>query len=178
LLSWPPSIVPQEYSPWILREASFGILLLLWFDRLTTHFRIVAAATAILFLLDQFVTRDALDVLWISGFVVVFGFWRYIGNFAKHGDFSYGVYIIHWPILQVLIALRADRLNPALFLLIAASVIAATAFLLWNLVESRFLARSSHYREVSLNQDESRVSTAQPAGLRSLRSWLRKPGTP
>ncbi len=150
-----------------------GILLLLWFDRLTAHFRIVAAATAVLFLLDQFVTRDVLDVLWIAGFVLIFGFWRHLGNFAKHGDFSYGVYIVHWPILQILIALRVDRLNPALFLLIAASAIAATAFLLWNLVESRFLASSSHYREVSLDKAESRV----PPGLRALRSWLRKPGT-
>jgi len=152
-----------------------GILLLLWFDRLTSHFRIVAVASACLFLLDQFVTRDAFDVLWIAGVVLMFGFWRYFGNFAKHGDFSYGVYIVHWPILQVLIAFRLDRLNPALFLLTALGLIAVTAFLLWNVVESRFLTTSSHYREVSFGKRRSE-SAKDGGSMRGIRSWLRWPG--
>jgi peptidoglycan/LPS O-acetylase OafA/YrhL len=82
--------------------------------------------------------------------VFVFGFWRYFGNFAKYGDFSYGVYIVHWPILQTLIVFGVARLNPAIFLLVSLSLIGLTALLMWHLVESRFLASSSHYRQVSL----------------------------
>jgi peptidoglycan/LPS O-acetylase OafA/YrhL len=65
-----------------------GILLLLYFDQLKSHFRSIACITISLFLLDQFFTKGILDVFWITGLVFVFGFWRYFGNFAKSGDFS------------------------------------------------------------------------------------------
>ena len=127
-----------------------GILLLLYFDKLKVHFFSISLFTASLFLLDHFFTGDVLDVFWISGLVLVFGFWRYFGNFSKHGDFSYGVYIVHWPILQVLIALGVPRLNPAIFFLVSVSLVSLASVLMWHLVESRFLASSSHYRQVSL----------------------------
>lgn len=126
-----------------------GILLYLYFDKLKFHFRSIACIMAVLFLIDHFWGKENLDVLWITGLVFVFGFWRYFGNFAKYGDFSYGVYIVHWPILQTLIALGLGRLNPAIFLTVALTLIALAAILLWKLVESRFLASSSHYREGS-----------------------------
>ncbi len=130
-----------------------GVLLLIYFDKLKPHFAAIAGLTVCLFVLDHWLTGEYLDVLWISGLVLVFGFWRYLGNFARYGDFSYGLYIVHWPILQILIALGLARLNPAFFLLSALSMILATAFLMWHLVENRFLASSSHYRQ----------STARPS---------------
>ena len=79
--------------------------------------------------------------------VFVFGFWRYFGNFSKYGDFSYGVYIVHWPILQTLIVFGLARFNAVIFLLVSLSLISLAASLMWHLVESRFLASSSHYRQ-------------------------------
>lgn len=128
---------------------SAGILLLLYFDELKRHMLLISLATVCLFVLDQWVTRDIFDVFWISGFVFVFGFWRYFGNFSKHGDYSYGIYIVHWPIFQTLIALGALRLAPAVFLSISLSLICVAGYLMWTLVESRFLASSSHYRHVA-----------------------------
>ena len=129
---------------------SAGVLLFLYFDQLKFHFGRISCITACLLLVDHFFLGDALDVLWISGFVFVFGFWRHCGNFAKYGDFSYGVYIVHWPILQTLIVFRVASLNPAIFLLVSLSLIGLTAFLMWHLVENRFLKSSSHYRQVVL----------------------------
>jgi peptidoglycan/LPS O-acetylase OafA/YrhL len=129
---------------------SAGILLLLYFDYLKLHFRSISCITACLFLLDHFFTEGALDVFWISGIVLVFGFWRYFGNFSKYGDFSYGVYIVHWPVLQTLIALGLAKQNPTIFLAVSLSLIALAGLLMWRLVESRFLRSSSHYRQASL----------------------------
>jgi peptidoglycan/LPS O-acetylase OafA/YrhL len=124
-----------------------GILFLLYFDKLKSHFRAISCIAIALFLIDHILAKEILDVFWISGAVFVFGFWRYFGNFSKFGDFSYGVYIVHWPILQTLISLGLAKLRPAIFLALALALIALTAVLLWKLVESRFLAASSHYRE-------------------------------
>ncbi|MGA2888163.1 MAG: acyltransferase [Terracidiphilus sp.] len=127
-----------------------GILLLLYFDTLTRHYRSIFCITACLLFLDHWFMGDVLDVVWISGIVFIFGFWRYFGNFSKYGDFSYGVYIVHFPILQTLVVFGIARLDPAIVLLVSLSLISLTAFLMWNLVERRFLANSSHYRQMSL----------------------------
>ena len=129
---------------------SAGVLLLLYFDKLKFHFLGIACITACLFLVDHFFTGETLDVFWISGLVFVFGFWRYFGHFSKYGDFSYGAYIVHWPILQTLISLGLATLNPALFLMLSLLLIGLASVILWYLVESRFLASSSHYRQVSV----------------------------
>ena len=82
--------------------------------------------------------------------VFVFGFWRYFGNFAKFGDFSYGVYIVHFPIVQTMISFGlATNLNPVLFVFLDLFFVALASVLMWHLVEKRFLAGSSHYRQGS-----------------------------
>jgi len=126
-----------------------GILLLLYFDTLKLYFGRLCCLTACLYLLDHWFLGGALDVLWISGVVFIFGFWRYFGNFSKFGDFSYGVYIVHFPILQVLITFGLTRINSFAFLLVNLLTTGFASLLMWHLVESRYLARSSHYRQVS-----------------------------
>jgi peptidoglycan/LPS O-acetylase OafA/YrhL len=159
-----------------------GIFLLLYFDKLKHYFGVILAITVTLFLVDHFYTGKIfasytgkvfdsdtmLDLIWISGVVFIFGFWRYFGNFSKHGDFSYGVYIVHWPILQTLVALHLNtRLNPWVFLALAVSLIFLAAFLMWHLVEKRFLASSSHYR-VGDSGPAPRVSShEEPRALRA-----------
>lgn len=127
---------------------SAGVLLLLYFDTLKLHFRSISCITLCVLVLDHCFLKSVLDVVWISGIVFVFGFWRYFANFSKYGDFSYGIYIVHFPILQAMVALGLTALNPALFLAIGLVFIGLAAFLMWNLVESRFLRSSSHYRQV------------------------------
>lgn len=70
----------------------------------------------------------------------------YLGNFGRFGDFSYGVYILHFPILQCLILAGLFADHPVRDLAIASAVVLSAAVLLWHLVEKRFLRRSSHYR--------------------------------
>jgi peptidoglycan/LPS O-acetylase OafA/YrhL len=136
-----------------------GVLLFLYFDQLILHMRSLALITLSLFVLDHWVGRGNLDVLWIAGFVFAFGFWRYLGNFSKRGDFSYGVYILHWPVLQILIALGALELGATAFFAISLLVVAMTSVLMWHLVEKRFLTRGSHYRTGTLTVDPKVAGT-------------------
>ncbi len=138
-----------------------GILLLLYFDKLKAHFLSISLITAAFYLTDHFLTGETFDIFWISGLVFVFGFWRYFGNFSKYGDFSYGVYIVHWPILQALITLGFTKLNPIAFFGLSLISITMSAFLLWHLVEKRFLASSSHYLQASTKQPVTPMAKAQ-----------------
>lgn len=89
-------------------------------------------------------------IIWIACF------FQYGGNFGKYGDLSYGSYIFHFPILQVMISYRILIDRPFVFLLVSLTFILAFAFLSWHLIEKPFLQRSSHYVIAS---DRSRDST-------------------
>jgi peptidoglycan/LPS O-acetylase OafA/YrhL len=82
----------------------------------------------------------------VTAAALVYPYW---GNFGKYGDFSYGVYIVHFPVLQALIYFGVFRIDPWGGLIMAISIVMIAAFLLWHGVEKRFLRKSSHYLNAS-----------------------------
>jgi peptidoglycan/LPS O-acetylase OafA/YrhL len=70
---------------------------------------------------------------------------RYLGNFGRYGDMSYGVYIIHFPVVQTLVSLGLFQANPYAALALATAIVLLGAFSSWHLVEKPFLQKSSHY---------------------------------
>ena len=105
----------------------------------------LAWAAAALGVLNRFVPIALLEPLWLGTPVVFFGLFRYAGNFGRYGDFSYGFYILHFPVLQTMVVLGVFAWSPFAALAIACAVVLTLAVLLWHLVEQPFLARSSHY---------------------------------
>ncbi len=66
-------------------------------------------------------------------------------NIGKLGDLSYGVYLFHFPIVQLLIHLQVFALHPVVG--VATSLLATLlmSFVSWKLVESKWLKRNSYY---------------------------------
>jgi len=120
-------------------------------DALGSRWTALGIAGAALFLAVRAVDHASL-ALWLEpaalGALVLwaaFGL-AYLGNFGRHGDLSYGVYIIHFPVLQAMVAAGVFAAQPWLALAGATAVVLALAWLSWHLVEKPFLRRSSHYR--------------------------------
>lgn len=65
---------------------------------------------------------------------------------GRVGDLSYGVYLFHFPTLQLVTYLGLFRTSPTLGLAVSVLVTLTMAFVSWRFVEKRFLRRSSHYR--------------------------------
>lgn len=66
---------------------------------------------------------------------------------ARFGDISYGLYITHFPIIQVFIMAGIFAAIPfAGFLAVVIFAVLAASYLLWHLVEKPALRRDSHYR--------------------------------
>ncbi len=86
-----------------------------------------------------------LEPIWLGTLVASLGVARYAGNFGRHGDFSYGIYILHFPVLQALVQLGAFAWSPLGALAIACASVLGAAVLLWHVVERPFLQRGSHY---------------------------------
>jgi peptidoglycan/LPS O-acetylase OafA/YrhL len=79
-----------------------------------------------------------------SGLIVIIAAYSlpFLTNFGKYGDFTYGLYIYHFPIIQLFRQYNLfEKYNP---ILMAISVILITLFfavLSWFLIEKRFLDR-------------------------------------
>ncbi len=70
---------------------------------------------------------------------------RYLGHIAKHGDLSYGIYIWHFPLVQVFIALGLFTSNVWLSFTGLTLILFTTAWLSWHYIEKPFLSKKSHY---------------------------------
>ena len=64
----------------------------------------------------------------------------FLNTFGRPGDFSYGIYIYHYPVQQVLIQVTANVLLLPALCGLSFAVTFALAFLSWHLVEKRALA--------------------------------------
>ena len=73
----------------------------------------------------------------------------FLGNFARYGDLSYGIYIWHFPVIQLLVALGLFAASPFGALALALGCIGVLALASWHAVERPFLRRDSHYKHAS-----------------------------
>lgn len=94
--------------------------------------------------------------------VIYFGLFLYVGNFGKYGDFSYGVYILHFPIIQLLLHSGWFQTSPLYFLTATILITAGSAIALWHLIEKRFLFRNSHYIAATSSPETSAPNLAAP----------------
>jgi peptidoglycan/LPS O-acetylase OafA/YrhL len=126
-----------------------GALWYYYFGFFVRHAWKLAAAAALMAVLHRFMPFGPLEPLWLGTLVVFFGFFLYAGNFGRYGDFSYGIYILHFPVIQAMAAFGLFAWSPFGALAIACAAVLVAAILLWHLVEQPFLARSSHYVEAT-----------------------------
>ncbi|WP_238562054.1 acyltransferase family protein [Pantoea dispersa] len=63
---------------------------------------------------------------------------------SQYGDLSYGMYLYHWPIIQVLQHFGVFDANAFAGLGLTIVMTLALAYTSWNLLESRFLKRTHH----------------------------------
>lgn len=63
----------------------------------------------------------------------------YVGRASRYGDFSYGVYLYHWPVIQTFVALGLFAASPSGAFFMALATVVALAICSWYLLERRFL---------------------------------------
>jgi len=137
--------LPGQMSYFVAGAAGFY-----WIDYLRSRrwlFAGLAAAAAIFLVLPVDRTLDVLiEPAALAVFVLFLGVGAlFVGNFGRYGDFSYGIYIVHFPIVQMLVSLGMFSWNPYLALGLAAGLVLLAAIISWHIVEKPFLRKSSHY---------------------------------
>lgn len=116
------------------------------FDRFKARPLFMLSLGILTFFLSHYFLNLLLRPIGLALCVMSITFGPYFGRFGRYGDFSYGIYIVHFPILQTLIYFGLPKYSPLLFLFTSAAIVLPMAVLMWHLVEKRFLRRDSHYR--------------------------------
>lgn len=131
-----------------------GALIYYYMDTFEKHLRKFLVPAVCVLIIHKFYPLSALEPLALATVVAFFGFFLYLGNFGKFGDFSYGIYILHFPILQLMIHVGYFERSPYAALTVACVVVLGSAVLMWRFVEKRFLLSSSHY--VASKRDDAK----------------------
>ena len=100
------------------------------------------AVSAGLLALTYVVELNYLYPLALAGcvFYAAFGV-RWLGHFTRFGDLSYGIYILHFPIIQLLVHFGVFKASPWGGLALAVPLVVGAAWLSWHLVEAPLLGR-------------------------------------
>jgi len=141
----PMYVVLARQLPGQLTYFVSGALIYYYLDVFEKHLLKFLIPAVCVLIAHKLYPLPVLEPLALATVVAFFGFFLYAGNFGKHGDFSYGIYILHFPILQALVHMGFFERSPYFALAVAFVLVLGAAVLMWNFVEKRFLLRSSHY---------------------------------
>lgn len=122
-----------------------GILLLFYFDFFQKNIRYFFPIAAVVVVLYCTYTAVLLRFLFPFSFaIVIIGIaynFRYLNNVAKYGDISYGMYLFHYPIIQLVVASNFHQQHPINAFLLSLILVSVLSFASWHLLEKRFLKR-------------------------------------
>ncbi len=127
---------------------------------LERHVRYFLAVATIILIINFYLPLPLLEPFALATIVIFLGLFLYLGNFGTYGDFSYGIYILHYPLIQTILHFGWFQNSPWLFLAAALATTVAAAVAMWNLVEKRFLGRRS---QAIASNPNSAIPTPQPA---------------
>lgn len=122
-----------------------GALLYYYFAFFERNSWTIFIASMIVLSLNTVAPLSVFEPIALASIVIFAATYLYLGNFGKYGDFSYGIYIVHFPIIQLMLDRGWFSADPWYFLLVAAALTVLTSVALWHFVEKRFLHRSAHY---------------------------------
>lgn len=69
-------------------------------------------------------------------------------NFGKYGDFSYGMYLVHFPIIQIFVYYGIYKQHPYLGFFLSTVLVILLSVLIWNIVEKPCLNRKLSQKSV------------------------------
>lgn len=137
--------VLAKQLPGYLAYFAVGIFLFLNFQSLIKNKRnILFIAVSTLVILSFLDLQINIFYPAAFGIIVIIAAYSlpFLNNFGKYGDFTYGIYIYHFPIIQLFRQYNLfERFNPILMAILVILITFLLALFSWFLIEKRFLDR-------------------------------------
>lgn len=82
-------------------------------------------------------------------------------GFGKHGDISYGIYIYHFPLIQLAVSIGLFKTyNPYLVSIVIIAVVLILATISWHLLEKGFVQKKFTVNQVNQSAKKAAVSSS------------------
>lgn len=119
-----------------------GAILYYFYDKFCDNVMLLLPMAAFIIAIHNFAAEIYLFYPFALAVIVIYACLKlnYLGNFSKYGDFSYGIYIWHFPILQVFAHYNLFS-NPWIGIPLIFACIFFVSYLSWNFIEKPFLRR-------------------------------------
>ena len=124
-----------------------GAILLFYFDFFKKKIKWVLPLSIIVFTSKYFLSYWVIEFFYPLSFAILIISFAYcfkeLAFISKYGDFSYGVYLYHYPIIQLFTHRECLRENPVLLFCICLGILVLLSWLSWHLLEKQFLKRGN-----------------------------------
>lgn len=130
-----------------------GIILFKKFDFFYKHKNAIIAPCLIAFILEYYVFKTHLLMPFSFAFMTFYLAYslKYLNRFGKHGDFTYGIYIFHFPLIQLFVSLSLfTKYNPIMVSLVLTILTLSLSVFSWNYIELPFLSKDRKIRQNKL----------------------------
>lgn len=113
-----------------------GIIILLYFDLFRKYMKYIFVTSILLFICRDITLFKIFEPIALASMIVsvAYGF-RWLHFINKMGNFSYGIFLIHFPVIQVLIYWGLDKYSFLLTLAITTLFSTCIGMLSWKYVE-------------------------------------------
>lgn len=138
--------------PGYLSYFSSGIFIFLYFEYFSKYkFQILAIALFIIIISGIFSSyHNLLYPISLASIIIFIAYnLPFLNNFGKYGDFTYGLYIYHFPIIQIFRNFNLfEKYNPYLMGICVLIITFVCAVFSWFVIEKRFLERYKKRKKV------------------------------
>ena len=142
--------------PGALCYFSSGIIAFHYLSTLMQNMQLLIISAIALYLLEYHFT-DLIILRPVTLMIIVIFIayhFNFLNHFGKYGDFTYGTYIFHFPIIQILVFYQwHEQMNRWIFMLIIISITIICAVFSWKMIETRFISRNYLRRIESLDHE-------------------------
>ena len=130
-----------------------GILMYKKFDFLFDWKHYIIAPCLFLFIMEQYIFNTQILKPITYGVMVFYLAYtlQFLNNFGKYGDFTYGIYIYHYPLIQLFGFLGLfNKYPPLIICTLILMLTLLMAILSWYLVELPYLSKNRRLRQKKL----------------------------
>lgn len=113
-----------------------GIILLEYFAFFRKYMKYIFPVSIVLFALKDLSIFSLFEPIALASIIlsIAYGF-KWLNGFNRIGDYSYGIYLIHFPVIQTFVHLGLDKYNYALTLALTTVVCTFLGILSWKYIE-------------------------------------------